>query len=61
MKISKSREIIIFGDLNSRVGGELMTLINSFGEINTNNNCERLIEMCLQHVLRITDTSSIRK
>lgn len=56
MKIGKSREIIVLGDLNSRVGRRINdAVVGPFGEINTNDNGERLIEMCQQHLLRITN------
>ncbi|XP_072384375.1 uncharacterized protein [Diabrotica undecimpunctata] len=43
--IGKSRELIILGDLNSRVGQRINSeVIGPYGEINLNDNGERLIQ-----------------
>ncbi|XP_072398398.1 uncharacterized protein [Diabrotica undecimpunctata] len=52
--IGKSRELIILGDLNSRVGQRINSeVIGPYGEINLNDNGERLIQVCQSHTLRI--------
>ncbi|XP_072377991.1 uncharacterized protein [Diabrotica undecimpunctata] len=52
--IGKSRELIVLGDLNSRVGQRINSeVIGPYGEINLNDNVERLIQVCQSHTLRI--------
>lgn len=48
------REVILMGDLNSRVGKKNNNLIvGQFGEDTLNDNGERLVSICQQHSLKI--------
>lgn len=56
IKIGKTRELIVFGDLNSRIGRKTNdVIIGPYGEINLNDNGERLIEVCQSHQLKIAN------
>lgn len=53
-KIGNTREVIIVGDLNSRVGQRTNSkIIGPYGEINVNDNGERLIDICQSQQLKI--------
>ncbi|XP_050506239.1 craniofacial development protein 2-like [Diabrotica virgifera virgifera] len=55
-KIGNRRELIVMGDLNSRVGRKVDNkVVGPYGEINQNDNGERLIEICENHQLKITN------
>lgn len=46
-QIGSAREIILLGDFNSRTDCRVHDLIiGPFGEINVNDNGERLIDLC---------------
>ncbi|XP_049778037.1 uncharacterized protein LOC126175324 [Schistocerca cancellata] len=52
--IGKTREIIIAGDFNSRTGSKIGNkIIGPFGENVTNDNGNRLIDICEQNSLKI--------
>ncbi|XP_030747147.1 craniofacial development protein 2-like [Sitophilus oryzae] len=53
-KIGQSREIILTGDLNSRIGKKLHDkIVGQFREATLNDNGNRLINICDQNNLRI--------
>ena len=53
-QIGQTREVIILGDLNARTGTRTNDkIIGPYGENTTNENGNRLIEMCRQNSLRI--------
>ncbi|XP_044745289.1 uncharacterized protein LOC123307136 [Coccinella septempunctata] len=53
-KIGKSREVILLGDLNSRVGQRVQSkVVGPYGETTLNDNGERLIDICDSHQLKI--------
>lgn len=54
--IGNTREVIILGDLNGRTGSKLGDkVVGRFGENVTNDNGLRLIQLCEQNELRITN------
>ncbi|XP_044757727.1 craniofacial development protein 2-like [Coccinella septempunctata] len=54
MKVGKSREIIILGDLNSRVGKNRNSqIVGPYGEDTRNDNGNRLITLCEQNDVKI--------
>ena len=56
-KIPRRKELIIMGDMNGRVGiRESCTIVGKYGETEYNDNGERLIEICEQFDLKITNT-----
>ena len=53
-EIGNSRELIITGDFNSRIGKQLNNrIVGPFGENVVNDNGERLIELCQHQSLKI--------
>lgn len=55
-KISNRKEIILLGDLNSRTGWRTDdSVVGPYGENIVNDNGERLIELCQENALRITN------
>jgi len=55
-KIGNTREIIVLGDMNSRTGKKINDkVVGQHGEETTNDNGTRLITMCEQNELRITN------
>lgn len=56
-KIPRRKELIIMGDMNGRVGiRESCRIVGKHGEAEYNDNGERLIEICEQFDLKITNT-----
>lgn len=56
MKVGNNREIIILGDLNSRTGRMGNSdIIEPFVEETTNDNGERLIDLCEQNQFKINN------
>lgn len=56
-KIPKADEIMILGDLNARIGNEILEGIkNRFNEETLNNSGEQLIQFCAHNELRINNT-----
>lgn len=54
--IGDTREIIILGDMNSRTGSKTRDdVIGQYGEQTVNDNGQRLITLCRQNDLRITN------
>lgn len=55
-KAGQGREIILIGDMNARTGKRIKHhIVGSNGEDTLNNNGQRLIDICEQHELRITN------
>lgn len=55
-KIGNGRELIILGDFNGRVGRRTNhKVVGPHGEINLNDNGERIIEICESHLLKLTN------
>ncbi|XP_045463868.1 craniofacial development protein 2-like [Harmonia axyridis] len=55
-KIGKTRELVVMGDFNSRIGRKINdSVVGPFGELNVNDNGERLIEICKNNQLKITN------
>ncbi|XP_072398049.1 uncharacterized protein [Diabrotica undecimpunctata] len=55
-KIGNRRELVVMGDLNGRVGRKVDNkVVGPYGEINQNDNGARLIEICKNHQLKITN------
>ena len=56
-KVKNYQEVILAEDLNGRVGSKVDdTVVGPFGEEITNENGERLINMCETYKLKITNT-----
>ena len=56
-KVTDRKEVIILGDLNGRVGSRINDpVVGQYGENAVNNNGERLIEMCHQYALKVTNS-----
>lgn len=54
--IGDTREIIILGDLNSRTGSKVQDkVVGQYGEQTVNDNGQRLITLCEQNDLKITN------
>ena len=54
VKIGDTREVIVMGDLNSRIGHRLSSkVVGPFGEETVNDNGNRIIDLCDQNELRI--------
>lgn len=52
--IGDNREIILMGDFNARTGSRRGDkVIGQFGEVNVNNNGDRLADFCTQNTLKI--------
>ena len=54
LQVGTTREVIVIGDLNGRVGNRRdCKIVGPFGENVVNDNGNRLIEVCEQHELKI--------
>lgn len=54
--VGDNREIIMLGDFNARVGCKIGDkVVGKFGEIQRNDNGEKLIDLCTQNNLKITN------
>lgn len=55
-KTGHCRKIFVMGDLNSRTGSKLNdAVVRRYKENTINDNSEKVIELCEQHALKITN------
>ena len=51
--LSTSNYVVVLGDLNARVGGELEDVVGKYGVSGENESGERLLDMCVEQDLAI--------